>query len=498
MRITPPRNVNPLVAAPVALLLAAGLVAGPANAAANPTITLNAPTGDTLAGHSFTVYQLGSYQNASDTDGNNKINGVNVTGTAQTNAWITSAGITADTSKGLDAAGTLANTTDASRLRQTAGALAAADNKPTPVLSAQTTDKGTLQLNVKNEGLYLVVDSAGLPIIVGTQINGMDLENQALGVATIKSTALSITKNGQGDTTIGQSVTYTVQFKIPEKNTNPTGLTYTDTPTGLVIDHNSLKVKIDNGQSTAIPADQVTWNQDGGFTLDGKSLLADATYGKTVTLTYQAQVTGKDPGNTGSLKATLDGQDKTTDTGTVTLANFDFDLKKTKADGTTAIKGAGFVIKNKTGKYLKLDKTSGKWGLIDAADANAAKTAGAELVTDANGVINVDGLGDGEYTITETTVPDGYLPTPAEATVTIANGKATVKGTGLYAGLTTDATINENGQVSVKNLDSITQLPATGGTGIIVLGSMAAVLATGAGVAYRLRRRSTMNAEQAA
>ena len=211
-------------------------------------------------------------------------------------------------------------------------------------------------------------------------------------------------------------------------------------------------------------------------------------------ITYTATVTGRDPHNKGILNATLDGRDTSgQDEQGGNLTNFDFDLKKTKADHTTAIKGAGFVIRNTTtNKWLKWDDARNVWTFIDAADAAAAKTAGAERLTDAQGLLSFDGLGDGTYEITETTVPAGYLPTTATLTVTITGSKAKVTGTGLNNGLT-DAqdAMAEDGTVIVRNLDSIGQLAETGAAGLTLTVATAALLAVGAGAAYRLRRKAT-------
>lgn len=373
--------------------------------------------------------------------------------------------------------------------------MADAANKPGAVVADKTSNTGSLTLNVPGEGLYLVVDSDGLPIIVGTKINGKDLEKQALGTAVIKSTSISVDKEGSGDTTIGKTVSYTATFKIPQKNANPTKLSYTDQPTNLTIVRNSLKIKVDNQAAVAVPSQAIKWNQDGGFTLTGDSYLSDATYGKTVVISYDATVTGKDPHNTGTVKATLADKPKTA-ADDVTLANFDFDLAKVKADGRTAVKDAGFVIKNQAGKYMKLDAASGKWSDMDAKNAAEAKAAGAERLTDAQGHLAFDGLGDGTYTVEESTVPSGYLPTPASFTVTIKNGKASVKGTGLNAGLTGgNANLAEDGAVTVKNLDSISQLAQTGATGVTITVAMAGLLALGAGGAWTLRRRTAQDAK---
>lgn len=494
------RRLAASVLAGVVLLGGMAGLSGTAMAAGAGTITLTAPADETLANHTFSAYKIGDYSGYADANANGKIDSTNVTNAAGTQAWLKAAlakaGLSVDTAKGLDEAGTLAATTQAAKLSTVANALADAANKPGAVVTGQTSNTGSLTLNVPGEGLYLVVDSDGLPIIVGTQINGKDLEHQALGTAVIKSTSISVDKEGSGDTTIGKTVHYTATFKIPQKSANPTKLSYTDQPTNLTIVRNSLKIKVGDQAAVAVPSNAITWNHDGGFTLTGDSYLSDATYGKTVVISYDATVTDKDPHNTGTVRATLADKPKTA-ADDVTLANFDFDLTKVKADGRTAVKGAGFVIKNQSGKYMKLDAASGKWSDMDAKTAAAAKAAGAERLTDAQGHLAFDGLGDGTYTVEESTVPSGYLPTPAAFTITIKNGKtATVKGTGLNAGLTGDnANLAEDGAVTVKNLDSISQLAQTGAAGVTITVAMAGLLALGAGGAYALRRRTVQSAE---
>ena len=263
-----------------AAMLLAGLGSTAAFAANAGTITLTAPAGETLANHSFSAYKIGDYSGYADANANGKIDGTNVTNAAGAQAWLkaalTKAGLGVDSAKGLDEAGTLAATTQAAKLSTVANALADAANKPGAVVADKTSNTGSLTLNVPGEGLYLVVDSDGLPIIVGTKINGKDLEKQALGTAVIKSTSISVDKEGSGDTTIGKTVSYTATFKIPQKNANPTKLSYTDQPTNLAIVRNSLKIKVDNQAAVAVPSEAITWNRDGDFTLTGDSYLSDA------------------------------------------------------------------------------------------------------------------------------------------------------------------------------------------------------------------------------
>ena len=214
------RRLAASVLAGVVLLGGMAGLSGTAMAAGAGTITLTAPAGETLANHTFSAYKIGDYSGYADANANGKIDSTNLTNAAGTQAWLkaalTKAGLSVDTAKGLDEAGTLAATTQAAKLSTVANALADAANKPGAVVADKTSNTGSLTLNVPGEGLYLVVDSDGLPIIVGTQIDGKDLEKQALGTAVIKSTSISVDKEGSGDTTIGKTVHYTATVNLPD------------------------------------------------------------------------------------------------------------------------------------------------------------------------------------------------------------------------------------------------------------------------------------------
>lgn len=205
------RRLAASVLAGVVLLGGMAGLSGTAMAAGAGTITLTAPADETLANHTFSAYKIGDYSGYADANANGKIDSTNVTNAAGTQAWLKAAlakaGLSVDSAKGLDEAGTLAATTQAAKLSTVANALADAANKPGAVVADKTSNTGSLTLNVPGEGLYLVVDSDGLPIIVGTQIDGKDLEHQALGTAVIKSTSISVDKEGSGDTTIAGDYT---------------------------------------------------------------------------------------------------------------------------------------------------------------------------------------------------------------------------------------------------------------------------------------------------
>ncbi|OXN00284.1 SpaA isopeptide-forming pilin-related protein [Bifidobacterium vansinderenii] len=498
------RIVAPTVAAFVAAaalgtgVLSANAADGGQAAAANATITLSAASGD-LVGHTFDVYRVGSYTNYGNwnNDADGKIDSTDVVNANQAATdWLKAAGIKADQATGHDEAGTIA-AGNAQAARSAAAALAAVKNKPQAVKSgiavaADAKDKTTLTIGGLEEGYYLVVDSDGLPLLVGTKIGGHDLDTQTLGVAVVKSTILSVSKDGAGDSTIGATVSYTVSFKVPDKNSNPKSLSYEDVATNLSVNQDSIKVKVGDGAAAAPAQGTLTMKDaNAGFTYNATGLLTDANYGKQVTITYTAVVLGEDPSNTGTVHANLDGTDHTgtTPEGPVTLANFDFKIHKTNNDGTVALKNAGFTIKASDGKYMKF--AQGKWTKVDAKDDQAAVAAGAETKTNDQGFLSFAGLGDGTYTVTESTVPDGYLKTPAQFTIKIDNKAHTgvVTGTGANNGLTPNVTIKDGGQVEVHNLNSITQLPQTGAAGVYVLAGTAALLALAGGATYALKRK---------
>lgn len=114
------RRLAASVLAGVVLLGGMAGLSGTAMAAGAGTITLTAPAGETLANHSFSAYKIGDYSGYADANANGKIDGTNVTNAAGAQAWLkaalTKAGLSVDSAKGLDEAGTLAATTQAASL----------------------------------------------------------------------------------------------------------------------------------------------------------------------------------------------------------------------------------------------------------------------------------------------------------------------------------------------------------------------------------------------
>ncbi len=145
----------------------------------------------------------------------------------------------------------------------------------------------------------------------------------------------------------------------------------------------------------------------------------------------------------------------------------------------TALANAEFILQNESGQYAKftLDNDSGIY-LFDSWVNTQSE--GTTLVSDAEGIIHMDGLNEGTYTVTETKAPDGYNMLKDSITVTITpdeNRFDSFTVNGSY-----DHQVNiENNQGSI--------LPGTGGIGTTIFYVVGAILVIGAAVLLITRRR---------
>lgn len=505
-------------------------------ASANTGIVLNAAEGNSLSGHTFTVYQLGKYGAVQNSADGSTVDSVEVLGDEAMNTWAQSA-IDAWNAKtdddvtiplGYDAAGAIAKTEDETALRGLAAALANSDAKPAAVFDQEVTGN-TYTVDVP-DGVYLVCDSNGAPMIVGTKIGGKDLTNQALGVWYVKSKSIPVEKitlgsDGQTEDTsasVGDTVTQQVKVSIPNNmNGAAKTLKFVDAPTNMQFVKGSLKASVKGEDVTSLitvhdtagetvagdptllgadgstPADPDLTVPDGGFVADATALL-NAHPNEQVTITYQTVITGTPATNDFTASAAFpdtDGGNTWTpveDDDDATVNAYSFDLKKTaQSDTTRKVSGAGFKIQKKDGAWLKFDAATGMWS--DAASQDDA----TEFFT---GDTNYDGkvdssddasktdtatfknLGDGTYVVKETTAPAGFkadaIALPSfEATIT-EDGTITFAGADLPA-LTTD---NKDDTVTVADIESLTQLPQTGG--VWTIASFAAAAAVMAGLAF--------------
>ena len=293
----------------------AGLALAPSAMAAGATITLNGADGNSLAGHTFNVYQIGTY-----TDqilNGTQISSLGVRGDTASNAWAADAiGIanaydpsTADDIAkvyGYDDAGNIANIkmdSQTRQLRNISKALGQSTRKPAAIQGGAnlTTTQSTLTINVPAEGLYYITDSAGNPIMVGTKSgNANIMKNDAkdpqwrtLGVAVVKSKSMRVDKKVQvsrnGATvgkdgtasdpvgvTVGDTVTNTVEVTVPNKQAaGAVKFKLVDQPKGQTYVQGSLSVRLKNAPQTDITADAIVY--DGTTQNNAKSIPGDPT-----------------------------------------------------------------------------------------------------------------------------------------------------------------------------------------------------------------------------
>lgn len=282
-----------------------------------------------------------------------------------------------------------------------------------------------------------------------------------------------------------------------------------------------------NAVSESNPADATKTTIDLGKYVNSDDV--DNNYGATVTIIVKAKL-NKDakisvPGNgimpnrnkvslTYSNKFDNVKDAKTIPGGEVNVYTFKFKLNKTNMDGTalTKPKGAGddwhgatFVVSDEDDNYL-VKSDAGEWTTTNNKDE------ATKFVSDVEGnVTGFDGLKQGTYTVTETSAATGYtnfslpsfnitiIPTYQQDTSNKPNGAATW---GDYT-LTNeqveydpgdDSRITRAGDNSivfnVKNAKNLTELPMTGGAGLVAIIAVGVLLA-GAGTAAAVRSRKS-------
>lgn len=533
--------------------LATTAMAAPAtvnDATTNTAITLNAAEGNTLDGHTFTFYRLGSYGDIIG-NGDKDVSSLTVLKIDDaTDQWIAAANKTAGVAdyQGYDAAGDLAHVantkdpkndlTDAKHnnaanadpvdsgngvqktLRKAAKALAG--SVPAAVKPAATvTGKGTTQTTTPlANGLYLVVDSHGSPMIVGTPIQGAKtLNGVTLGTLTIKAKTVNVDKKAAQDREnaknlvdaptadnpaswrVGDTVDFQFETTLPNMQ-NANSHKVVDVMHGMTLSGSpSVKLKTGSTDITKAAGVTVTPGANGnGFTVEFSQDALKAYSAKRVVVTYKALITSAKRGDQASNTATAstrfyDGgevnpNDPPTTVDKTIVAAYDLNLVKTNWDGTRKLAGAGFRIRNvDTGKWMTL-ASNGQW-------SDAQTGVGTELKTGADGKVNFAGLGAGKYRIEETTVPAGMVTFPTalvKVDFTVAdNGTITVTkdDNNLKTGFVGDK--DKGYTLTAKNVDSLTQLPQTGGA--FGMAAMAVVAVVGLGGVMLITIKSRRDAD---
>lgn len=505
-----------------AATLLGGMALGAASAqAADPQTTPLLQVNNAQEGHMYTPYKFATFENAD--------NGTVEVSTVE--AWKDAVTAAADTANGNDSIpaeyknnpAAYVATFNAEQIRKFAEELAKTNPLPTADgagLTVTAEQAGTAQpVAVDGEGWYLVTDTyngkAGTPAVVATTVNGLDnlriVADAKTGQGGITTVGRFNAKNENpltppsktakvGDVdvngktvNVGDTVDFTVSAAVPASAANYDVYPFTITDTaskGLkVAETNTFKVQVDGKDvDAALYKVEQTGSAAVGTTTTITFASAKSLAGKTIVVSYTGVVT-KDAltGLDGSVdnKATITTNGGTSGEGKTESKTYGFQFKKIGVDSdANALAGAQFVVKKKDGKFLKQDTESKAWSSVDDQTNATVFTSGAD------GLVQFKGLAAGDYTVMETSAPNGYAQNfRVTFDVSIAeNGTVTFKQDLLH-----QVTLPADDQIAtVKNVKSITQLPLTGAAGTTLF-TVVALLVAGAGVTVAVKSRQRMH-----
>lgn len=505
-----------------AATLLGGMALGAASAqAADPQTTPLLQVNNAQEGHMYTPYKFATFENAD--------NGTVEVSTVE--AWKDAVTAAADTANGNDSIpaeyknnpAAYVATFNAEQIRKFAEELAKTNPLPTADgagLTVTAEQAGTAQpVAVDGEGWYLVTDTyngkAGTPAVVATTVNGLDnlriVADAKTGQGGITTVGRFNAKNENpltppsktakvGDVdvngktvNVGDTVDFTVSAAVPASAANYDVYPFTITDTaskGLkVAETNTFKVQVDGKDvDAALYKVEQTGSAAVGTTTTITFASAKSLAGKTIVVSYTGVVT-KDAltGLDGSVdnKATITTNGGTSGEGKTESKTYGFQFKKIGVDNdANALVGAQFVVKKKDGKFLKQDTESKAWSSVDDQTNATVFTSGAD------GLVQFKGLAAGDYTVMETSAPNGYAQNfRVTFDVSIAeNGTVTFKQDLLH-----QVTLPTDDQIAtVKNVKSITQLPLTGAAGTTLF-TVVALLVAGAGVTVAVKSRQRMH-----
>lgn len=490
----------------------------------NETLTITAPTGQSLDGHTFTAVELAKIIDATAVDGKitetavttNSSLATNITTAAKTTG-ATDANMTPDPMTWVAKTLTDSDTSPyAGKLRDFVTALAN-DTTVTKAATLPLTVSGNTATLTGEPGVYLVFDkatgAASLPILAATTIGHMTDKDGRLGHVDWKAlTAPAPTKtltgiNGTapaypttGVVNVGDKLTYKISQPVPAT----TGyahytLTLTDT----------MPAALDGPQDLTVAVDGTTLTQGTGYTQtvtynkftitlggDDHDALPVIAGHKTITVTYSTTVNNKARRDTSidntATTAYSDNPADWTHTGTVTVPTpvsvhtGGLTVKKTDRTGKP-LSGAEFTL-SVSGTPMKFTKQSDG---VYTPDTNGTTT----LTTGTDGLIKIDGIADKQIVVTETKSPYGGSILPSfGATVHVdgTTGKTSLIQTAETDnyGLVTAPTDAAPDTVTVMNVQSLLQLPRTGLAGILLTAvPLTLLLAAGMLLTVKARRK---------
>lgn len=365
---------------------------------------------------------------------------------------------------------------DAAAFAKAAMAYAKA-NSISPVKTATANADGNLAMTDLELGYYLVDSSVGTLCELTTTKPTAEIQDKNEG-PTIKN-EVEVGPDAydiENTETIGQEVNYktTINAKEGAKDyvltvENSAGLTYKEV----------TEIKL--GTETVDQANYTVNETENGFTVTFKQefldeLTDDSTLEVYYTNTLNENAVIDGAGNTSTATLTygkeLDAEVMESASSTATTYTYEFDLVKTKTDGT--------VLEGATFKLYDAETAGNEIAVVKVEDGIYRVAVGDEagVVIEA-GQATIRGLKTGTYYLEEVAAPEGYNELNGRASVSIEddNNNAIVTE-GKYT----------SGGVQVINKTG-TELPTTGGMGTTILYIIGGTLMVAAGVTIVARKK---------
>lgn len=328
-------------------------------------------------------------------------------------------------------------------------------------------DKGAILNNAHTftEDVFVLVESnVGTKFITETisgDVNVADKNEQTTASLTAAKKVIEI----------GETVTGSVAISVSNAPQDKDAKVTLDVASQLSVDTGSA---ITVAETSVTGLNGVKWTDAGvkngmkKYTITIPANVVDANKGKTITISYAATLDKTATVNTQyELSTCVTVDNYTSKPSAVKVQTCGFDLTRTNENGTK-LAGVKYILKNSKGLFYT------------NADDRAASFAAteSELVTDSNGKIAFTGLGQGEYTLTETQTIAGYNLLPKSVKIIVnENGTITFDGAS-YTG----------NELTIQTKAG-TKIPSTGGIGTTAFYVLGTVLVAGAGAVLITRKR---------
>ena len=270
--------------------------------------------------------------------------------------------------------------------------------------------------------------------------------------------------------------------------------------------HDKMDSHLEFGSVTSITAGGATLTAGEDYTVVTTGLNDDCTFHIVFTQTYldsittdtdivinyTAKLTSDAVAGTGYVNDTwLDyGDNQHTEHDTTTTYTWKLPIYKYHMDGETktALAGAEFILyKGSEENRVYAQVTNGK-----LTGWTTTKTDATMLVSDAKGMIAVEGLDADIYYLEETKAPGGYNKLAGPVKVEISH-TVSVEGADMTHTLKQDTTDGEVERVEIEN-KSGTELPSTGGIGTTIFYVLGSILVIGAVVLLITKKRMSADA----